>query len=200
MNVQWGSTTTEVETNTSYNVHNVSVIHTAFRVNAMTWQQTASSGWKGQMWFASALSVPPFLPPSASLPQTFSHGLTLLHNQQQDRAQHITFIGNEREWANHSSYSLCTVSCGMMWAAKNVYFQLLLYERLRKSKREKNDQGQSKQFSLKVSLHPNYKKRLLLERCLAIKRLVLCTNGSVPTSNTDYTHSTYRNNYRTFQT
>ena len=68
--------------------------------------------------------------------QTFSYGLTLLHNQQQDHAQHITFRGQEREWANHSSHSLCTVSCAVMEQEKNVYGKRLWYEGLRQSRKE----------------------------------------------------------------
>lgn len=126
----------------------------------MTWQQTMSSGWKGQMWFASALPIPP----SASLTQTFSHGLTLLHNQHQDHAQHIAFIGNGPEWANHSLHSMCPVSSVIM---EKRYIYIFNFgdmkdcETAKKKKRGgmRTNQDKPKKFSLKVSVHPIYKNR-----------------------------------------
>lgn len=95
-------TTIEVEMYTSYKCNAiVSASHKednhtrdqpVFRENVMTWQQTASFGWKGQIWFVSTILILLFVQPPACLSQTFSHGLTQLHNQQKHHAPNITFI------------------------------------------------------------------------------------------------------------
>lgn len=118
----------------------------------MTWQSTASSGWKGQMLFASALLIPPFLPPSASLTWTFSQGLTLLHKQQQDHAQHITFIGNECEWANHIH---CAPFPVVWWNRKYVLYISTSF------------------VGLNVSVHLNYEKIYLKYQRTMFSKLVI---------------------------
>lgn len=75
------------------------------------------------------------LPPFPSLTQIFSHGLTQLHNQQQDHAQHITSLGNESEWANHSSHLLCMVSCGIMEEKKCIFSTTGKRKRLREKEK-----------------------------------------------------------------
>lgn len=153
----------------------------AFRVQVKTWQQTESSGW---MWFASALPIPP----SASLAQTFSHGLTLLHNQQQDHgeAHHV-----HRKWARVSKSLFAFIVHRFLWYNGTkiyVYFQLLWYKN-RESKREKRMNEKSTGEVKKFGVHPTWSLGDVWLLCPQVTKIFLTTHilitirGSRPTCN-----------------